>query len=65
MSESRKGENSTWYGKNLSKETRNKLSIIALNRTKDHNPGFKLKVLDLENNNNYEFKSSPDPLWMR
>lgn len=57
MSESRKGENSIWYGKNLSEETRNKLSIIALNRTKDHNPGFKLQVLDLENNNNYEFKS--------
>jgi len=57
MSETRKGENSTWYGKNLSEETKKKLSIIALNRTKDPNPGFALKVLDLENNNSYEFKS--------
>lgn len=57
MSESRKGENSVWYGKKLSEETKLKISIVASNRTKDSNPGFKLEILDLELSKTFIFKS--------
>lgn len=57
MSENRKGVNSTWYGKNLSEETKQKMSLAAKNRTKDSRPGFIVKVLDLENNQTTIYKS--------
>jgi group I intron endonuclease len=57
MSENRMGENNPFFGKNHSEETIAKLKEIALNRDKDHNPGFVLEVLDLENNLTMEYKS--------
>ena len=50
MSENRKGENNSFFGKTQSEETKAKLREIALNRNKLHKPGIKVKVLDLETN---------------
>lgn len=46
MSESRKGTNAYWYGKNHNEETRTKLREVALSRTKLHRPGFSLYIYD-------------------
>lgn len=46
MSETRKGSNAYWFGKNHSEETRAKLREVALSRTKLHRPGFSLYIYD-------------------
>lgn len=57
MSESRMGANNPMFGKNVSEETRVKLSEAAKNRVKSNKPGFIVEVLDLENNITTEYQS--------
>ena len=57
MSESRMGANNPMFGKNVSEETRLKLSEAAKNRVKSNKPGFIVEVLDLENNITTEYQS--------
>lgn len=60
MSESRKGENNSFFGKNHSAETKAKFKEIALNRTKLPRPGFSVEVLDLKTNQTVIYESIRD-----
>ena len=60
MSENRKGENNSFFGKNQSEETKAKLKEIALNRKKLHRPGIKVEVLDLKTNETIIYDSIRD-----
>ena len=48
MSQNRRGENNSFFGKNHTEETKALLSEIAKNRTKSNKPGLEVEVLDLE-----------------
>lgn len=48
MSENRKGEKGSFYGKNHTEENKAKLREIALNRTKFHKPAIEVEVLNLK-----------------
>lgn len=48
MSESRKGINNSFYGKNHSAETIEIMKSVALNRTKLPNPGIEVEITDIE-----------------
>ena len=60
MSDNRKGENGSFFGKIHSEETKAKLKEIALNRTKLHRPGNVVDVLDLKTNQTTIYNSIRD-----
>lgn len=53
MSDSRKGENNSFYGKKHSKETKSIMKAIAANRKKTPVPGIEVEITDLETKINY------------
>lgn len=57
MSQSRMGVNNPMFGKDVSEETKAKLSEAAKNRVKSKKPSFVVEILDLENNLTTEYKS--------
>jgi len=60
MSENRKGENSSFFGKTHSEETKAKFREIALSRTKLHRSGKSVEVLDLQTNQTVIYNSMRD-----
>ena len=48
MSQNRRGENNSFFGKNHTEETKALLSEIAKNRTKSNKPVILVEVYDLE-----------------
>lgn len=57
MSQDRKGANNSFFGKDHSLETKEKLRLIALNREKSHKPGICVKVTDILNSHVTEYTS--------
>ena len=60
MSDNRKGENGSFFGKSHTEETKAKLREIALNRTKLPRPGNEVEVLDLKTNQTTIYNSLRD-----
>lgn len=60
MSDNRKGENGSFFGKSHTEETKAKLREKALNRTKLPRPGNEVEVLDLKTNQTTIYNSLRD-----
>lgn len=60
MSDNRKGENGSFFGKTHSEETKANLRYIALNRTNKPRPGIEVEVLDLKTNQTVIYDSIRD-----
>lgn len=57
MSENRKGENSSFFGKKHSEESLEKLRSVQRNRLKDPRTGYKVTITDIISNNTITFDS--------